>query len=111
MYIFKDSTSVYESNESVTGSATVNSESTTESATEIITEIITEKGSEFDTSKTTEIIEVATYSPDGNNVDHMVETLPLMGKGLLGIFLVTIIIVVSVAILNKVTGKKKDNNN
>ncbi len=42
------------------------------------------------------------------NVEHMLETLPMMGKGLLGIFIVTIIIVASTIILNKVfSGKKK----
>lgn len=115
MFVFKDSTTIYENNESVVESATVNAESTAESvsenATEITTEIIEEKGTEVGTSKTTKVIEVATYAPDGSNVDHMVETLPLMGKGMLGIFLVTVIIVASVAILNKLTGKKKDNDN
>jgi hypothetical protein len=38
----------------------------------------------------------------------MLYTPPMMGKGMLGIFLVTIIIIASVAILNKVTGGKKN---
>ena len=58
--------------------------------------------------ETVEIVEVETYTPGGSNVDHMVETLPLMGKGMLGIFIVTVIIVACVAILNKTTNKQKD---
>ena len=53
-----------------------------------------------------EVVEVETYATEGN-VNHMIETLPLMGKGMMGIFLVTLIIVASVAILNKTTNRKK----
>ena len=53
-----------------------------------------------------EVVEVETYATEGN-VNHMIETLPLMGKGMMGIFLVTLIIVASVAILNKTTSRKK----
>ena len=53
-----------------------------------------------------EIVEVQTYASSGN-VNHMLETLPLMGKGMLGIFVVTVLIIISVVILNKTTGKKK----
>ncbi len=56
---------------------------------------------------TAELVEVETYAPGGNNLDHMLETLPLMGKGMLGIFLVTVVIVLTVVILNKTTGEKK----
>ncbi len=45
------------------------------------------------------------------NVDAFLETLPIMGKGMLGIFLVTLTIVISIVILNKVTNiNKKDND-
>ncbi len=40
-----------------------------------------------------------------------VDSLPIMGKGMLGIFLVTAVIVITVAILNKVTGRKKKSEN
>ncbi len=45
------------------------------------------------------------------DVKAMLDTLPLMGKGMLGIFIVTAIIVASIWVLNKVTSlgeKKKD---
>ena len=74
-----------------------------ETTNSVINEVIEELFEE-----TVEAMEVETYTPGGNNVDHMVETLPLMGKGMLGIFIVTIIIVACVAILNKSTNKKKD---
>ncbi len=54
-----------------------------------------------------ESVAVETFPPENNQFDNMVYTLPMMGKGMLGIFLVTIIIVVGVVILNKVTGGKK----
>ena len=41
----------------------------------------------------------------------LVDSLPIMGKGMLGIFLVTAVIVITVAILNKVTGRKKKKEN
>jgi len=40
------------------------------------------------------------------NVDAFLETLPVMGKGMLGIFIVTGVIVLAIYILNAVTGKK-----
>lgn len=52
--------------------------------------------------------EIATYASEGN-VSHMIETLPLMGKGMLGIFIVTLLIVSSVVLLNKLTGNKENN--
>ncbi len=54
-----------------------------------------------------ESVAVETFPPENNQFDNMLYTLPMMGKGMLGIFLVTIIIVVGVVILNKVTGGKK----
>ena len=74
----------------------------TDSTTAMITELMDEQVTE-----TVELVEVETYASEGN-LNHMIETLPMMGKGMLGIFLVTLIIVTSVAILNKSTGKKQD---
>lgn len=42
------------------------------------------------------------------NIDLFIYSLGIMGKGMLGIFAVTALIIVSVVILNKVTGKKAD---
>lgn len=42
------------------------------------------------------------------SVDNLVNSLPIMGKGMVGIFAVTIVIILVVTVLNKVTaGKKK----
>ena len=74
----------------------------TDATTTMITELMDEQVTE-----TVELVEVETYASEGN-LNHMIETLPMMGKGMLGIFLVTLIIVTSVAILNKTTGKSKE---
>jgi hypothetical protein len=74
----------------------------TDATTTVITELMDEQMTEA-----VELVEVETYASEGN-INHMLETLPLMGKGMLGIFLVTLIIVASVAILNKTTGKSKE---
>lgn len=37
------------------------------------------------------------------NVDAFLKTLPIMGKGMLGIFIVTLVIILVIAVLNKVT--------
>lgn len=39
--------------------------------------------------------------------DKFMSALPIMGKGMLGIFIVTGIIILTVAILNRATAKKK----
>lgn len=39
-------------------------------------------------------------------LDSFMETLPIMGKGMLGIFVVTAVIILFVWILNKVTSNK-----
>jgi len=41
------------------------------------------------------------------NVNAMLETLPMMGKGMLGVFIVTVIIILTVIALNAITGEKK----
>ena len=47
----------------------------------------------------------------GSNVDLFLQTLPIMAKGLVGIFVVTGNIILSIYILNKATSRtKKDKN-
>ncbi len=41
------------------------------------------------------------------DVQALLESLPYMGKGMLGIFIVTLTIILTVTILNSVTNKKK----
>lgn len=41
------------------------------------------------------------------NVEYFLNSLPLMGKGMLGIFIVTAVIILLVAGLNKATSPKK----
>ena len=60
-------------------------------------------------TETVETVGVETFPPENDQVENMIHTIPMMGKGMLGIFIVTVIIIVSVAILNKVTNIKKDN--
>ncbi len=79
---------------------------TTTSIESIEIETVTETVAE--NAETVATVGVETF-PEGNNqVDNMVYTLPMMGKGMLGIFIVTVIIIACVAILNKATGNKKD---
>ena len=40
------------------------------------------------------------------DVQALLESLPYMGKGMLGIFIVTLTIILTVTILNKITNKK-----
>lgn len=37
------------------------------------------------------------------NVDAFLKTLPIMGKGMLGIFIVTLVIILVITILNRIT--------
>ena len=48
---------------------------------------------------------------DASNLDNFVSTLPIMGKGMLGIFIVTAAIILTIAVLNKFTSNppKKEN--
>ncbi len=41
------------------------------------------------------------------DVQALLESLPYMGKGMLGIFIVTLTIILTVTVLNKVTNRKK----
>lgn len=42
------------------------------------------------------------------NVDGFFDTLPIMAKGMAGIFIVTAVIVLTIVILNKTTASKKN---
>jgi len=39
------------------------------------------------------------------NVQAFLDSLPIMGMGMVGIFIVTVIIIVVVSLLNKITGR------
>ena len=43
------------------------------------------------------------------SVDKLMDALPIMGKGMLGIFVVTCVIIAMVLILNVATNRKTDN--
>lgn len=58
------------------------------------------------TLNTTELVE--TFAEGQSNVENMLDTLPLMGKGMIGILLVTVIIIAGITILNKVKDKPED---
>ncbi len=61
------------------------------------------------TTSNTETIEETAAA--ASNWENFQKTLPIMGKGMLGIFIVTAVIILTVTILNKVTNiKKKDDN-
>lgn len=42
------------------------------------------------------------------NIDKLMTALPIMGKGMLGIFVVTCVIILMVMLLNKITAGKQD---
>lgn len=44
------------------------------------------------------------------SLDLMLKALPIMGQGMLGIFAVTLVIILSVTLLNKFTQEKTDDN-
>lgn len=41
------------------------------------------------------------------NIDAFLDSLPLMGKGMLGIFVVTLVIILMISLLNKLTAAKQ----
>ena len=43
------------------------------------------------------------------SIDKFMNSLPIMGKGMLGIFVVTLVIILVVSALNAITSGKKDN--
>ena len=78
---------------------------TTETTSKVINE--TSSIESENTTETVETVAVETFPDENTNVENMIYTLPMMGKGMLGIFIVTTIIIAGVVILNKVTGKNK----
>ena len=48
---------------------------------------------------------VTEETAEPSNVDNFISTLPVMGKGMLGIFIVTAAIILTVILLNKFTSK------
>ncbi len=91
---------VEEENENISSEAITGEEANSE-------KVATSSGEETtDLSETGELIAVETFNPDNSNVQNTLDTLPYMGKGMLGIFLVTILIVAAVTILNKTTNRK-----
>lgn len=41
------------------------------------------------------------------NIDAFLNSLPMMGKGMLGIFVVTLVIILMISLLNKLTTSKQ----
>ena len=41
------------------------------------------------------------------NIDAFLNSLPMMGKGMLGIFVVTLVIILMISLLNKFTTRKQ----
>ena len=70
-------------------------------ATEAPTEEVTEPESETEA-------ETAYKMQFGFYPETLLETLPVMGMGMLGIFLVTCVIVLAVVVLSKLGGKDKE---
>ena len=73
----------------------------TPEATEAPTEEVTEPESETEA-------ETAYKMQFGFYPETLLETLPVMGMGMLGIFLVTCVIVLAVVVLSKLGGKDKE---
>ena len=102
-------------------------ENTTEAATESITEPVTEASTEASTDASTEeetyrctcpncVVEDETTEVEGPKMTFgffpqtLMTTLPIMGMGMLGIFLVILVIVLTTVLLNKLgsLGKKNE---
>ena len=83
----------------------VNEENTTV-ATEVTTVILDEKSTEEVTAdaETTAVEHKIGFTPES-----LEWSLPIMGKGMLGIFIVTTIIVTVTVVLNKATAPRKKN--
>ena len=83
----------------------VNEENTTV-ATEVTTVILDEKSTEEVTAvaETTAVEHKIGFTPESHDW-----SLPIMGKGMLGIFIVTTIIVTVTVVLNKATAPRKKN--
>lgn len=106
-------------------------ENTTEAATESVTEPVTEASTEASTDASTEasteeetyrctcpncVVEEETTEVEGPKMTFgffpqtLMTTLPIMGMGMLGIFLVILVIVLTTVLLNKLgnLGKKNE---
>jgi hypothetical protein len=42
------------------------------------------------------------------NIELFMQTLPMMGKGMLGIFIVTVVLILGILLMNKLTSGRKD---
>ena len=42
------------------------------------------------------------------NIENFMQTLPIMGKGMLGIFVVTVVLIVGIWAMNRLTSGRKD---
>jgi hypothetical protein len=42
------------------------------------------------------------------NIELFMQTLPMMGKGMLGIFIVTAVLILGILLMNKLTSGRKD---
>ena len=62
----------------------------------------------LNTAEVVEEIGVETFAEGQSNVENMLDTLPLMGKGMVGILLVTVIIIAGITLLNKIKDKPED---
>lgn len=102
-------------------------ENTTEAVTESVTEPVTEASTEASTDASTEeetyrctcpncVVEEETTEVEGPKMTFgffpqtLMTTLPIMGMGMLGIFLVILVIVLTTVLLNKLgnLGKKNE---
>ena len=98
-------------------------ENTTEAATESVTEPVTEASTEASTEEETYrctcpncVVEEETTEVEGPKMTFgffpqtLMTTLPIMGMGMLGIFLVILVIVLTTVLLNKLgnLGKKNE---
>ena len=95
-------------------------ENTTEAATESVTEPVTDASTDASTEEETYrctcpncVVEEETTEVEGPKMTFgffpqtLMTTLPIMGMGMLGIFLVTLVIILTVLVLSKM-GKEKE---
>ena len=75
---------------------------TTETAAETVTEIVTSE------EETEPVEDEGPKTTFGFFPTTLAETLPIMGLGMLGIFLVTCVIILAVLVLSKFGGKKDE---
>lgn len=93
--------------ETTTSSETVEESATAPETVEETTVAESESESEAETETETEA-ETAYKMTFGFYPETLLTTLPIMGMGMLGIFLVTCVIVLAVVVLSKLGGKNKE---